>query len=184
MDAGPGDRLLTVASRLRIARLEFDAQTRRLEDNRARLQETFDQLRKGRPQREMLRDSAFARMQAKIDTMPVIEQAKGILMAQNRCGPEEAFDLLRRASQRANIKVSVLAAQIVAQVASHESLPAPSLPRPASGGGVRETTRDGRPSSGRPGTHSASGPRDHALAGNRDLDSGSRPRRAGGRSDR
>ena len=89
MDAGPGDRLLRVASRLRVARLEFDAQTRRLEDNRARLQETFDLLRKGRPQREMLRDSAFARMQAKIDTMPVIEQAKGILMAQNRCGPEE-----------------------------------------------------------------------------------------------
>jgi AmiR/NasT family two-component response regulator len=57
-------------------------------------------------------------MQAKIDTMPVIEQAKGILMAQNRCGPEEAFDLLRRASQRANIKLSVLAAQIVEQVAA------------------------------------------------------------------
>lgn len=50
--------------------------------------------------------------------MPVIEQAKGVLMAQNRCGPEEAFDLLRLASQRANVKVSVLAAQIVEQVAS------------------------------------------------------------------
>jgi hypothetical protein len=54
--------------------------------------------------------------------MPVIEQAKGILMAQQRCGPDEAFDLLRRASQRANIKVSVLAAHIVEQVAS----PAPA----------------------------------------------------------
>lgn len=50
--------------------------------------------------------------------MPVIEQAKGVLMAQNRCGPEEAFDLLRLASQRANVKVSVLAAQIVEQVAN------------------------------------------------------------------
>jgi AmiR/NasT family two-component response regulator len=29
--------------------------------------------------------------------MPVIEQAKGILMAQHRCGADEAFDLLRRA---------------------------------------------------------------------------------------
>jgi AmiR/NasT family two-component response regulator len=49
--------------------------------------------------------------------MPVIEQAKGILMAQHRCGPDEAFDLLRRASQRANVKVSVLAKQIVEQIA-------------------------------------------------------------------
>jgi hypothetical protein len=68
----------------------------------------------------MLRDSAFARMQARLDTMPVIEQAKGVLMAQHRCGPEEAFDLLRRASQRANLKVSVLAEQIVEQVATRE----------------------------------------------------------------
>jgi two-component system, response regulator / RNA-binding antiterminator len=133
MDAGPGDSLLTVANRLSAARLEFDAQTRRFEDNRTRLQETFDQLRKGRPQREKLRDSAFARMQAKLDTMPVIEQAKGVLMAQHRCGPEEAFDLLRRASQRANVKVSVLAAQIVEQVASHE--PRPSDRRAASRAG-------------------------------------------------
>jgi hypothetical protein len=126
MDAGPGDPLLRVTSRLSAARLEFDAQTRRLEDNRTRLQETFDQLRKGRPQREKLRDSAFARMQAKLDTMPVIEQAKGVLMAQHRCGPEEAFDLLRRASQRANVKVSVLAAQIVEQVASPGPQPSDS----------------------------------------------------------
>jgi hypothetical protein len=39
-------------------------------------------------------------------------------MAQQRCGPDEAFDLLRRASQRANVKVHVLAEQVVAQVAS------------------------------------------------------------------
>jgi hypothetical protein len=45
--------------------------------------------------------------------MPVIEQAKGILMAQQRCGPDEAFDLLRRASQRFNLPVRVLAAQLV-----------------------------------------------------------------------
>ena len=38
-------------------------------------------------------------------------------MAQQRCGPDEAFGLLRRASQRANVKISVLAAQIAGQVA-------------------------------------------------------------------
>ena len=57
-------------------------------------------------------------MRARLASAPVIEQAKGIVMAQNQCGPDEAFDLLRRASQRANIKVSVLAALLVEQVTS------------------------------------------------------------------
>ena len=77
----------------------------------------MDQIENGRSRQERLRDSAFARLQARLDSMPVIEQAKGVLMAQQRCGPDEAFDLLRRASQHANVKVSVLAARIVEQVA-------------------------------------------------------------------
>ena len=48
--------------------------------------------------------------------MPVIEQAKGILMAQHGCGPEEAFDLLRQGSQRFNVPVRVLAARLVHRV--------------------------------------------------------------------
>lgn len=48
--------------------------------------------------------------------MPEIEQVKGIIMAQQRCGPEEAFGVLRQASQRTNVRVSVLAAQIVTAV--------------------------------------------------------------------
>ena len=86
---------------------------------------------KGRSQREILHDSAFARLQARLETMPVIEQAKGIVMAQNRCGPDEAFDLLRRASQRANVKISVLAAHLVEQIASPNppvALTQPGLP--------------------------------------------------------
>jgi len=139
MDAAAGDPLSRVASRLSAARLEFDLQTRRFEDIRAQLQATIDQIRKGRPQRQKLYDSAFARMQARLDTMPVIEQAKGVLMAQHRCGAEEAFDLLRRASQSANVKVSVLAAQIVEQIAAHEPQPTRSLPRPVPGGAARRT---------------------------------------------
>jgi hypothetical protein len=57
-------------------------------------------------------------LQDSLESMPVIEQAKGIVMAQQRCGPEEAFDLLRRASQRKKVKVSVLAARMVEQIAS------------------------------------------------------------------
>ena len=115
MDAASG-----VTGRLYAARLEFDAQAQRLEDVTTRLQATINRCRDSRPQRERLRHSAFARLQARLDTMPVIEQAKGVLMAQNRCGPDEAYELLRRASQRANVKVSVLAARIVEQVAAQE----------------------------------------------------------------
>jgi hypothetical protein len=84
----------------------------------ARVQATREQILRGRSRRELLQDSAFARLAAKYQTMPVIEQAKGILMAQQECGPEDAFDLLRQASQRTNIKVHVLAAQIVGHVTS------------------------------------------------------------------
>jgi hypothetical protein len=67
---------------------------------------------------DLLRRSAYARMQAKLETLPVIEQAKGIIMAQ--CGwPEDlAFDALRRASQRENIKLREVAARIVATAVS------------------------------------------------------------------
>ena len=140
MDPGPGDPLSEAKSRLNAARSEFDTQVRRFEEVKARLQVTFDEVRNGRPEREVLHDSAFARLQAKLDTMPVIEQAKGILMAQYRCRPEEAFDLLRRASQRANVKVNVLAEQIVEQIASPGPQPAGRTAQPASGGGSGRTT--------------------------------------------
>jgi len=54
-------------------------------------------------------------------TMPVIEQAKGIVMVQQECGPEDAFDLLCGMSQRTGVKVHALAAQIVKQVASRNN---------------------------------------------------------------
>jgi AmiR/NasT family two-component response regulator len=126
MDAGSG-----AISRLHAAQLEFDAQARRFEDVRARLQASMDRFQDGRPPLEKLQYSAFARLQARLDTMPVIEQAKGILMAQNRCGPDEAYQLLRRASQRANVKISVLAARMVEQIAAAQPQPA-SKSAPAS----------------------------------------------------
>jgi ANTAR domain len=131
VSTGAGESRPWDAGRLQAARLEFDAQARRFEQAKAQLQATIDRVRNGRPQREILHDSAFARLQARLESMPVIEQAKGIMMAQQRCGPDEAFDLLRRASQRANIKVSVLAAQIVEQVASPGSVGGANRARPA-----------------------------------------------------
>jgi hypothetical protein len=66
---------------------------------------------------DWLRYSAYARLQARLASMPVIEQAKGILMAQYGWPEDQAFDALRRASQRENIKVRDLAARLVAGTA-------------------------------------------------------------------
>ena len=52
-----------------------------------------------------------------LDSRAVIDQAIGILMAQQRCGADEAFALLRRTSQNRNIKLRVLCQDIVAGVA-------------------------------------------------------------------
>jgi hypothetical protein len=118
--ADPADSNSSVARRLEAARLEFDAQAQRFEEAKSRLEATADIFRTRHPRRATLYYSAHARLQARLDTMPVIEQAKGILMAHQRCGPDEAFDLLRLASQRANVKVHVLAQQIVARLGSQK----------------------------------------------------------------
>ena len=65
---------------------------------------------------ELLASSPLARLRARAATMPVIEQAKGILMAMHGCSEDEAFDLLRRVSQRSNTPIRVLAEQIVSNV--------------------------------------------------------------------
>ena len=44
----------------------------------------------------------------------VIEQAKGMLMADTGCDPDAAFDMLRRRSQTVNVKVHQVAHQLVA----------------------------------------------------------------------
>jgi hypothetical protein len=114
VDPGPGDSKLVDTGRLEAVRLESEALVRRCEQAAARTRAVRDQIRRCRSQREILRNSPFAGR----GCIPVIEQAKGIVMAQHGCGPEEAFDLLRRASQRADVRVHVLAAQVVEHFAS------------------------------------------------------------------
>lgn len=46
----------------------------------------------------------------------VIDQAVGIMMAQQRCDATAAFDILRRASQNRNVKLRELAAEIISNV--------------------------------------------------------------------
>jgi GAF domain-containing protein len=53
----------------------------------------------------------------------VIDQAIGILMAQQRCTAEAAFDLLRQTSQHRNRKLRDIAAEIVAKVSGEPPQP-------------------------------------------------------------
>jgi GAF domain-containing protein len=52
-------------------------------------------------------------LQAAMDSRAVIEQAKGIVMAERRCTPEEAFDFLTKVSQDTNRKLRDVAAALV-----------------------------------------------------------------------
>ena len=118
---GPGDLRLVDAARLEAVRLESEGLVRRCAQATARARATREQIRRCRSRREMLRSSAPAGRQAGLGCIPVVEQAKGIVMAQQGCRPEEAFDLLHRASQRANVQVYVLAAQVVEYLGSSEN---------------------------------------------------------------
>jgi len=125
-----------LAARHRAARHASAEILQRVEAARARAEQIGELWLAAHPDADRLHYSAYARLQARLESMPVIEQAKGIIMA--RCGwPEDqAFDALRRASQRRNIKVRDLAAQIVAQTARSAS--ARPQARPARAGAAGE----------------------------------------------
>lgn len=57
-----------------------------------------------------------AQLRRALSSRILIEQAKGIVMAERGCGPEEAFELLRRQSRNSNTKIHDLAAALVAGV--------------------------------------------------------------------
>jgi AmiR/NasT family two-component response regulator len=52
-------------------------------------------------------------MRLAMESRSVIEQAKGVLMAQRRVDAEQAFEILREASQRYNRKLRDIALGIV-----------------------------------------------------------------------
>jgi GAF domain-containing protein len=55
-------------------------------------------------------------LQTALVSRAVIDQALGIVMGQNRCTSDEAFDLLRRISQNRNIKLRDIAAEMITAV--------------------------------------------------------------------
>ncbi len=60
-------------------------------------------------------------LQQAMQSRAVIEQAKGILMAAQRCSPDAAFAILVRASQNQNRKLRAIAAEIVERYAGSGS---------------------------------------------------------------
>jgi GAF domain-containing protein len=63
-----------------------------------------------------------SQLEGALETRAAIEQAKGVLMATQRCGPEEAFALLRRTSQSQNRPLREIAGRIVSHAASGAAL--------------------------------------------------------------
>ena len=120
---GEGDADTTLRERLSNAQADIEKNVQRLNETRWRLSETRAEIQAGRDQRQILHDSAYARLSARLESLPVIEQAKGVLIAQTGCEPDEAFSLLRAASQRANVKVRDLAVAIVQRASAGGAKP-------------------------------------------------------------
>ncbi|MEV5598560.1 ANTAR domain-containing protein [Streptomyces sp. NPDC052496] len=55
-----------------------------------------------------------ARLRQALERRPVIDQARGVLMATESCTAEQAWDILRQTSQHTNVKVSEVAGEVVA----------------------------------------------------------------------
>ena len=68
-------------------------------------------------------------LRAQLETLPVIEQAKGILMGRYQIGADAAFALLRRWSSHTNVKLREISRLLV------EAAGQPSARSPVDGGG-------------------------------------------------
>jgi len=55
-------------------------------------------------------------LQTALASRAVIDQALGIIMGQNRCSADEAFEVLRTASQNRNVKLRDIAAEMITAV--------------------------------------------------------------------
>ncbi|WP_103889443.1 GAF and ANTAR domain-containing protein [Actinacidiphila yanglinensis] len=70
-----------------------------------------------------------ADLKAALVSRTVIDQAIGVVMAQQRCSPQQAFELLRQASQHRNVKLRKLCEDMVGRFGGPPEGPEPR-PRP------------------------------------------------------
>jgi AmiR/NasT family two-component response regulator len=78
-------------------------------------------------ERQEIQLAALAsRLRAALASRAVIDQALGVIMAQQQCAPAQAFAILRTASQNGSSSLREAAAQIVTSVGS-------APPRPPAG---------------------------------------------------
>ena len=61
------------------------------------------------------REERERNLEAALSSRSVIDQAMGVLMAQARINADEAFHVLRRRSQTANVKLRDVAATLIAE---------------------------------------------------------------------
>ncbi|WP_345668954.1 ANTAR domain-containing response regulator [Streptomyces similanensis] len=85
-----------------------------------------------------------AQLRQAIASRPVIDQARGILMAAHACTPQQAWDILREASQRTNTKLRSVAARVVAS-ARPDGPPPPDALRHALSEAAARTTAEEDP---------------------------------------
>ena len=130
MDNVDDPRLGELLDRLATVRADLEANSRHMDEMRQTLLSVTDELRSSRNQRDIRDKSAFAELEARLATLPVIEQAKGILIARTGCSAKEAFGLLQSASQEAKIPISEVAADTVRQAVSQHKAAAKPTPKP------------------------------------------------------
>ena len=77
----------------------------------------------------MLRLASYSeltdQLRSSLTTRAVIYQALGVIMAQERCTQARAFEILRTASQRSNVKLRDIASAIVTRVSGEPPQPHP-----------------------------------------------------------
>jgi GAF domain-containing protein len=108
-----------------------------------------------------------AHLRAALSTRAVIDQALGIVMAQQGCTSDEAFGVLRRASQSRNVKLRDVAAGIVTGISGHPPR-RPSFPlHSLDGKPARVPGRPARPGAEVLGRAAGDGSTDSKTAENR-----------------
>jgi ANTAR domain-containing protein len=81
--------------------------------------------------RLVAQSTEIAQLQEALASRSTIDQALGVLMTQNRCTRDQAFAVLRRASQNRNVKLRDVAASVIERFTSHPPQQPPAFRPPS-----------------------------------------------------